>query len=56
MNWLIYIAGFCFGWAIFNGLINADGFLKYKGIDIATIVKLTIWSMMWVWICWKFIR
>lgn len=49
MNWLIYIAGWFIGWGIFNAL--------YKGVDTNafTIVKVVVWTMAWIWFCWRFI-
>ena len=52
MNWLIYIAGWFLGWAIFNGLIRYTG----KDENWVTAIKLVIWSMLWIWVCWRFIR
>jgi hypothetical protein len=52
MNWLIYIAGWIIGWALINTIINAPGANK----DITLFMKIITWSLVWVWICWKFIR
>jgi len=49
MNWLIYISGWVIGWAFFNGLIQ-------NGNDnFNVIVKIIVWTMVWIWICWRFI-
>jgi len=55
MNWLIYISGWFIGWAVWNGLINYTSKDK-KEENAVTIVKLTIWTMMWIWVCWRFIK
>jgi hypothetical protein len=50
MNWLIYTSGWVIGWGIFNG------FFKDGEGNLATIIKLVIWTNLWIWICWKFIK
>ena len=52
MNWLIYIAGWVGGWAIWNTLLS-DGVNEKNYIFMS---KLILWTMLWVWICWKFIK
>jgi len=54
MNWLIYISGWFWG----LGLVNAH--VKYetnkKNENFFMCVKLVLWTMTWIWVCWKFIR
>lgn len=52
MNWLIYIAGWFWGWGITNVLMHGDE----KHPDAMMTVKLIVWTMTWIWICWRFIR
>lgn len=51
MNWLIYISGWFWGYLILHININGRDLLRTSPkcfIDI-------LWTMTWVWICWKFI-
>ena len=51
MNWLLYISGWVFGWVVINTFVypsNKD--------NRVFVVKLIMWTMLWVWICWRFIR
>ena len=50
MNWLIYIAGWFWGWGITNAI-----FCPEDKSNFTLIFKIIIWSMTWIWICWKFI-
>jgi len=51
MNWLLYISGWFIGWVFWNGLIkNGNG----QG-ELITIIKLITWTMLWIWICWRFV-
>lgn len=51
MNWLLYIPGWFLGWALFNDFVLP----RENYNDAILVVKLVIWTMLWVWICWKFI-
>lgn len=57
MNWLIYIGGWFFGWAIWNSItgIKERTYLDYLKTDWTLIIKLITWTMTWIWICWRFI-
>lgn len=46
MNWLIYIAGWWWGLALTNSFFHDDVYMGFK---------LVIWTMTWVWFCWRFI-
>ena len=51
MNWLMYIGG---GWifiGLFGGLIQAIG--ENKEIENPSKICLLL---IWIWICWRFIR
>jgi len=48
MNWLLYIGGWFYGFALTNGIIVA------KDTPIM-ITKILAWTMVWVWFCWRFI-
>lgn len=52
MNWLIYLGGYLFGWALWNGILGGE---KANTNNLFLLVKLLSWTMTWVWICWKFI-
>jgi len=54
MNWLIYISGWFLGWVFFNGYVQFQG--KDVNKNIVCVVKVLMWTMMWVWFCWRFIR
>ena len=49
MNWLIYIAGFFVG-----GFIIGKVFHDYEDKKVGYMVF--VWLMIWIWVCWKFIR
>lgn len=49
MNWLIYISGWYFGLAITTSLII------HKNKNVGVFVTAFMWSIMWVWVCLKFI-
>jgi len=51
MNWLIYISGWFLGWAFWNSFLNFPN----DKTDMNVYIKLVSWTMMWIWICWKFI-
>lgn len=55
MNWLVYISGWFIGWAIFNRLFDIDN-KDPKDRDWLLYFKSIAWTMLWIWICWKFIR
>lgn len=54
MNWLIYIGGY----VVFHSLFN----IQTKGGYITTMkcgkfnIKPIVSLMIWIWICWRFIR
>ena len=50
MNFLLYIGGWWLGWAFFNGFVMSE-----KGDNFATMLKVIIWTMLWIWFCWRFI-
>lgn len=54
MNWFIYIAGWVWG----LGFVNANVIdpIGRMSRDQFMIVKLILWTMTWIWICWRFIR
>lgn len=52
MNLLIYISGWFWGWAIVNHFIELD---KVAYNNSALYVKIVLWTMTWIWICWRFI-
>jgi hypothetical protein len=52
MNWLIYIGGWMLGWFFFNSYIK----LQEGNSDYATAFKLVTWTLIWMWVCWKFIH
>jgi hypothetical protein len=54
MNWFIYISGWAIGWGIFNALFDTRE-LEKKNEDFALVAKIAMWTMFWVWFCWKFI-
>jgi hypothetical protein len=53
MNWLFYLSGWFLGWAFWNGFLTIGG---KKDDGFATSAKLITWTMMWIWICWKFVK
>ena len=53
MNWLIYVAGWWWGWSIINTL-DIGG--KDKDKDFYFYANLILWTATWVWVCWRFIK
>lgn len=51
MNWFIYIGGWLLGYPVINTV-----FTTTDSEIMLTIWKLTTWTCIWVWICWKFIK
>ena len=49
MNWLIYISGWFFGLFALVKLDIADDFEEF-------IILCCMWTMAWIWICWRFIK
>ncbi len=52
MNWLIYISGWVWGWALVNTLVKS----KEINDDFRLAILIGTWTMTWAWICWKFIN
>lgn len=50
MNWLIYISGWFFG-AYASSYYVADHSRNWT-----VWLTLTMWTMAWVWFCWRFIQ
>jgi len=57
MDWLMYIFGglLLFYWHSYF-LNNTDGKLENKSQAICFLLLLIAPIMVWIWICWKFIR
>lgn len=54
MNWLIYIAGWFWGLGLTNSWINWEH--KKEQANFFLCFKLILWTMTWIWICWRFIK
>lgn len=52
MNWLIYISGWWFGGAFILRLIFGR---KQPEIEHLSI-NILMWTMAWIWFCWRFIQ
>lgn len=52
MNWLLYIGGWLPGWAVFNAIIS---YQDKTNSTFGVWVKMTSWTMIWIWICWRFV-
>lgn len=52
MNWLIYIGGFMLGVLPLSILMDKADFrdVAYRATGIVW------WLMVWIWICWRFIK
>lgn len=48
MDWLIWIGGWYLGVGIVPKITSTNGLF-----DI--ILTIIAWTMVWIWICWKFI-
>lgn len=57
MNWLIYVGGgWCFFLIVFgtlNTLVTVDK--KSMGY-VSRVITLLSTILVWIWICWRFIR
>lgn len=51
MNYLLLLPGWFLGWAIVNTLIKTD-----ESSNFGFLVKITLWTLAWIWIFWRFIR
>ena len=47
MNWLVYLSGYFVGWIFFNSLTQTESDTVWA--------RVISWTMLWVWICWRFI-
>jgi len=60
MNWLMYIGGGLIWQIVGVGILNVmfDNSLKLTEKDKKEARKfiLMAWLMIWVWICWRFIK
>ena len=51
MNWFVYIGG----WILVNGVVLSLTKTK-EDWCVGDTVKFISVTLIWVWICWKFIR
>ena len=50
MNWLLYLGGWFLGAFTFGSLSKEP-----KGKFTKIVIILISWTMVWIWICWRFI-
>lgn len=53
MNWLIYISGWILGLWVTDKISYKSPLASEV---MSNLIDTIVWTMAWVWICWRFIR
>lgn len=59
MNWFIYIGGGILFIGFWYGLLSAGDMVSTNSavvVQLAKTLRVISLTMIWVWLCWKFIR
>ena len=54
MNWLIYVGGWLIAEELLMGLCEYFNREKYNVVQV--LIWTFNWTLVWIWICWRFIR
>ena len=56
MNWLLYLSGWFWGLVITSSLCVNFYDNDDKIINRTFYIVFIFWTMLWIWICWRFVK
>lgn len=56
LNWLLWIPGWFFGFAVVNRFVTGQKVKSGEENNFTLVLKIVMWTLTWIWICWRFIH